>query len=312
MSHGSTNRRTVLKGVLGSFAGLTMTPFARYGLAAEPPVVVPVTEGFVMLTGAGGNILVRPASTGQVLVDSGAAESTELVLAALAELPGAGRVQTVFNTHWHLEQVGGNAAFGRSGATIVAHEKTRAHLSTDYYLPGEDRYEKALPAEAHPTESFFARGETLIGKERVEYGHLLEAHTDGDIYVFFRDANVLAAGDAVSPVRDPELDWFGGGWLGGRVEALETLLAISDEQTRIVPSYGPVVGRGELQAEYDMTFVLFDRMLELVRKGMSAQNMLDAGLMAGVGRSFDDPFKFAYDAYRGYWAHHNSLAADLL
>ena len=45
-----------------------------------------------MLTGAGGNILVRTASAGQVLVDSGAAEFTDAVLARLRGLPGAGRV----------------------------------------------------------------------------------------------------------------------------------------------------------------------------------------------------------------------------
>jgi hypothetical protein len=73
-----------------------------------------------------------------------------------------------------------------------------------------------------------------------------------------------------------------------------------------------VVGRAELQAEFDMTRVLFDRMLDLVRKGMSAQDMLDAGLMQGLNRTFRDPFRFTYDAHKGYWAHHNSLAPDVL
>jgi cyclase len=313
------NRRAILKGALGGVLGLTLPPFARYAFSQESPqeppqetpTVVPVSEGFVMLTGAGGNVLVRTASTGQVLVDSGAAEFTA-VLKRLRELPGAGRVTTVFNTHWHREQVGGNLAFGRSGAKIIAHEKTRAHLATDYYLQDEDRYEKALPAEARPTVTFFTGDQTLAGDKRIEYGHLLEAHSDGDIYVFFRDANVLAAGDAISPLKDPALDWFGGGWLGGRVDAQEKLLKLSNAETRIVPSYGPVVGRAELQAEFDMTRVLFDRMLDLLRKGMSAQDMLDAGLMQGLSRTFRDPFRFAYDAHKGYWAHHNSLSPELL
>jgi glyoxylase-like metal-dependent hydrolase (beta-lactamase superfamily II) len=221
-------------------------------------------------------------------------------------------VTTVFNTHWHKEQVGGNLAFGRAEATIVAHEKTRVHLATDYYMHDEDRYEKAVPAEARPTVTFFTGDQTLAGDKRIAYGHLLEAHTDGDIYVFFRDANVLAVGDAISPLKDPVLDWFGGGWLGGRVDAQEKLLKLSDEKTRIVPSYGPVVGRAELQAEFDMTRVLFDRMLELLKQGMSAQDMLDAGLMKGLNRTFRDPFRFAYDAHKGYWAHHNSLGPDVL
>ena len=306
------NRRAILKGALGGVLGLTLAPFARPAFAQEIPAIVPVSEGFVMLTGAGGNILVRTANAGQVLVDSGAAQFTDAVLARLRGLPGAGRVTTVFNTHWHREQVGGNLTFGRSGATIVAHEKTRAHLATDYYLFNEDRYEKALPKEARPTVTFFTGDQTLASDKRIEYGHLLEAHTDGDIYVFFRDANVLAVGDAVSPLKDPELDWFGGGWLGGRVDAQERLLKLTDAQTRIVPSYGPVVGRTELQAEFDMTRVLFDRMLDLLKKGMSAQEMLDAGLMKDLKRTFRDPRKFAYDAHKGYWAHHNSLGGEVL
>src|SRR3981081_119665 len=306
------NRRAVLKGALGGVVGLTLPPFARSAFAQEIPAIVPVSDGFVMLTGAGGNVLVRTANAGQMLVDSGAAQFTDAVLARLRGLPGAGHVTTLFNTHWHREQVGGNLAFGRSGATIVAHEKTRAHLATDYYLFSEDRYEKALPKEARPTVTFFAGDQTLAGDKRIEYGHLLEAHTDGDIYVFFREANVLAAGGAISPLRDPELDWFGGGWLGGRVDAQEKLLKLCDAETRIVPSYGPVVGRAELQAEFDMTRVLFDRMLDLVRKGMSAQDMLDAGLMQGLNRTFRDPFRFTYDAQKGYWAHHNSLGPDVL
>ena len=306
------NRRAVLKIALGGVVGLTLPPFTRRAFSQASIAVVPVSDGFVMLTGAGGNVLVRTVSTGQMLVDTGAAGSTDAVLARLRDLPGAGHVTTVFNTHWHREQVGGNLAFGRSGAKIIAHEKTRAHLATDYYVMNEDRYEKALPKEARPTVTFFTGDQTLGDDKRIEYGHLLEAHTDGDIYVLFRDANVLAAGHAIAPVRDPALDWFGGGWLGGRVDAQEKLLKLTDAQTRIVPAYGPVVGRAELQAEFDMTRVLYDRMLDLLKKGMSPQDMLDAGVMKDLKRTFSDPFRFVYDAHKGYWAHHNSLGPDVL
>src|SRR5579872_2192302 len=227
------NRRSVLKGALGGVAGLTLPPLARSAFSQESIAVVPVREGFVMLTGAGGNALVRTTSTGQVLVDSGAAAFTDALLKRLRELPGATHVTTVFNTHWHRDQVGGNLALGRSEAKIIAHEKTRAHLATHYYVQGEDRYEKELPAEARPTVTFFTGDQTLAGNERIEYGHLLEAHTDGDIYVYFRDANVLAVGDAVSPLKDPALDWFGGGWLGGRADAQEKLLKLVNAETRI-------------------------------------------------------------------------------
>ena len=302
----------MLKGALGACAGLSLAPYARWGFAADGIEITPIAAGLALLTGAGGNVLVRSADDGQVLVDSGAAEHRDALLATLRELPGAGRVRTVFNTHWHLDQVGSNEAFGRSGATIIAHEKTRLRLATGYYLPAEDRYRKALPAQAHPAESFYTHGETTIGGERVEYGYLLEAHTDGDIYVFFRDTNVVAVGDAVSPARDPELDWFGGGWLGGRVDSLALLLELGDDDTRFVPSYGPVIGRAEVQAEHDLMLTLFERTTELFRKGRSAEDMLAEGVMEGLGRSFDDPLKFLYALHKGLWAHHNTLAHDIV
>src|SRR5256714_15329715 len=175
------NRRALLKGALGGVATLALPPFARHSYSQASLSVVPVSEGFVMLTGAAGNVLVRTASAGQMLVDSGAAGSTDAVLARLRGLPGAGRVTTVFNTHWHRQQVGGNLAFGRAGATIIAHEKTRAHLATDYYVMDDDRYEKALPVEARPTVTFFTGDQTLPGDKGIEYGHLLEAHSDAAI-----------------------------------------------------------------------------------------------------------------------------------
>ena len=92
--------------------------------------------------------------------------------------------------------------------------------------------------------------------------------------------NVLAVGDVVSPLRDPELDWFGGGWLGGRVDSLALLLELGDARTKIVPSYGPVIGRADVQKEHDMMLKLFERYVELVRKGDGAEDIFAAGVIA--------------------------------
>src|SRR5690606_1273116 len=185
-------------------------------------------------------------------------------------------------------------------------------LRTGYYRPEQDRYEQPLPAAAVPTESFHTTHETTVGGRRIECGYLLEAHTDGDIFVAFPHANVIAVGDVVSPVRDPVLDWFGGGWLGGRVDSLALLLARSDAETRFVPSYGPVVGRAEVQAEHDLLLELFERMVERVRLGESAEDMLAAGILDGLGRSFDDPAALLYALHKGFWAHHNKLTHDIV
>jgi glyoxylase-like metal-dependent hydrolase (beta-lactamase superfamily II) len=306
-----SDRRTLLKRALLGAAGLSLPPFAATGFTASGIDLTPVSEGLVLLRGAGGNVLVLSTGDGQVLVDSGAAEFGDVLLATLDELPGE-RVRTLFNTHWHLEQTGSNEALGRAGATIVAHEKTRLHLATDYYLPDEDRYQPALAQIARPTETFYTQGSMTAGGENIDFGYLLEAHTDGDIYVHFRNANVIAVGDAVSPLRDPELDWFGGGWIGGRVDSLKLLLDLGNAATRFVPSYGPVIGRADVQAEYDLMLTLFERMVELIRQGMSADEVLEAGVMDGLARKFDDPFRFVYAAHKSLWAHHNTLSPDIV
>ena len=302
-------RRTILKSALGAAAVATLPrAFAASGSKIE---VAKVTDSIALVTGAGGNVLALSTAEGLVVVDSGAPGATMDLQAALASLPNGNKIRTLFNTHWHHEQTGGNEALGK-GAAIVAHEKTRQRLSIGYYLPAEDRYEKPVPVAAQPTESFYTTGETKIANQRVEYGYLLEAHTDGDCYVYFRDANVLAVGDAVSPLRDPELDWFGGGWLGGRVDALDLLLKLGNANTKYVPSYGAAVARADVQKERDMSLKLFERFVELVRKGQSADDIFAAGIMNDTGRTWSDPKLFVHDAFKGFWAHHNTLMPDIV
>ncbi len=150
------------------------------------------------------------------------------------------------------------------------------------------------------------------GPESIEYGYLLEAHTRGDIYVYFRDSNVLAVGDVASPQRDPVHDWFAGGWLGGRVDALDDLLALANDDTSIVPAYGPVMTRAELQLERDMMAQLFDRTTLLTTQGRNAQDMLDEGVLNEVSRKFEDPYRFLYDIAKGHWAHYTNFGGNIV
>jgi glyoxylase-like metal-dependent hydrolase (beta-lactamase superfamily II) len=299
------SRRTVLEGALGAAA---LAAVRRVAAKAAP-----ITNELTLVTGFGGNVVALTTGEGLVLVDSGAPSARQDPLPPLlAELPGGSRVHTLFNTHWHLDQVGGNEAIGAMGANIVAHEKTRLHLATPTYVPAEDAYRPALPVKAQPNESFYTTAEKTIGGRHIEYGYLIEAHTDGDAYVYFRDANVIAVGDALAPERDVELDWFGGGWLGGRVDSLRELLRLTNAQTKFVPSYGAPVGRAQVQAEHDMCELLFERFFERIRKGETNEDMLAAGIMEGTGRTWSDPAKFVHDAHKGFWGHNNTLSHDIV
>jgi cyclase len=267
-----------------------------------------LTGRVTLVTGAPGNVVALSSTDGILLVDSGSAALAKGVRASLA---GA-RVRTLFNTHYHADQTGGNELFGKAGAEIHAHEITRQWLATDYYVPAEDRWVKALPKAAWPTKTFREKGETKSGAESIEYGYLLEAHTRGDIYVFFRDSNVLVVGDVASPQRDPALDWYAGGWLGGRVDAMDDLLKLANDRTKIVPSYGPVMTRAQLQAERDMMVHLYDRTTDLTDHGRSAQDMLEAGVLSDVQRKFADPYRFLYDVCKGNWAHYTNFGGNVV
>jgi glyoxylase-like metal-dependent hydrolase (beta-lactamase superfamily II) len=307
-----TSRRTFCNYAVAGAASLLLPLAPRRSIAADELRSTQVAAGLTLIAGAGGNVLVHASDAGQTLVDSGAAGATDALLAALGELPGAGTVVRVFNTHWHAEQIGGNETFGAMSAHIIAHEKTRLRLSTKYYDHASDHFVPALPVAARPAESFYTTGAVASAAGRIDFGYLLEAHTDGDIYVHFRDADVIAVGDVVSPERDPELDWFGGGWIGGRVDALQQLLDMSSARTRFVPSYGGAVGRAAVQAEHDDMVAVFDKMVELIRLGMSPEECLEAGALEGVKRSFGDPLRFVYAVHKSLWAHHNTLSHDIV
>ena len=272
------------------------------------PPTEKLADRVTLITGAPGNVLALSSSDGILLVDSGSSTAAHAVRASLGGAP----VHTLFNTHYHADQTGGNELFGKAGAEIHAHLVTRQWLATDYYVPAEDRWVKALPAKALPTVTFREKGEMKAGAESIEFGYLLEAHTRGDIYVFCRDSNVLAVGDVASPLRDPALDWYSGGWLGGRVDAMDNLLALANDTTKIVPSYGPVMTRAQLKAERDMMVHLYERTTELTDHGRSAKDMLEAGVLSEVNRKFDDPYRFLYDVSKGHWAHYTNFGGNVV
>jgi len=249
---------------------------------------------------------------GLVLVDTGARNAASQLTAALRTVRQDAKVQIVFNTHYHADQTGNNEAFAAAGAAIIAHEHTRQWMATDYWVPAEDRYEKARAKAAWPTETFRVTGSLKAGTEQIDYGHLLLAHTDGDIYVFFRDSNVLAVGDVASPLRDPALDYFTGAWIGGRVDAMDAVLSLSNGQTRIVPAAGSPMTRAEFKAERDMMEEVRSRVWARVLKGDSPREMLDGGLLNGLPRTWKDPYKFLYDAAQGMFAHHNKLDPSVI
>ncbi len=132
---------------------------------------------------------------------------------------------------------------------------------------------------------------------------MLQAHTDGDLYVYFRDSNVLAAGGIVSNEGWPIIDYETGGWIIGLVDGLKTLSGVVDDKTRIVPANGPVMTRTELLAQHDMYATIADRLGKLLRKGMGPEEVLAAAPTKEFDAQWGDSTRFVTLAFKSLWGH---------
>ena len=303
----SSDRREFLKTFAAGAAALSLQRAALGAGGDSGLAATPLTNNLTLVTGAGGNIVVLSQPEGLLLVNGGLPARTADLLKFLDEQFNRQRVTTVLNTDWHLEHTGSNETFRKSGAKIIAQENTKLWIGADFYSDWEKKRYKPRPAGALPTETFYTNGKTTFGSESIEYGYMMQAHTDGDSYVFFSQQNVLVAGDVVSVGHYPILDYVTGGWIGGLQNANQTLLKIVNADTKIVPGSGPVQTRADLQAQADMCNAMRDRLVKLMRQGMGAEDMIAAAPSKEFDEKWGNPELFIRQAYRGMWGHVREL-----
>lgn len=256
-----------------------------------------------LISGVGCNVVALSAAEGTLLVDGGLAQHSPALLKEVFKGPGASRVKVLFNTHWHPDQTGSNERIGRSGATLIAHENTKLWLSRPIEASWLSKPFGPLPEKARPNKTTYAVDTLGYGGEEIEYGYMPQAHTDGDIYVYLQNANVLAAGGVVSAEGWPRLDWETGGWMGGLVAGYDRLLKVANDSTRIVPANGPVLARPDLQKHREMYFSLYERLVALLNKGLGPDEVVAAQPAKEFAGEWGDPDRFVESAYRSLWGH---------
>jgi glyoxylase-like metal-dependent hydrolase (beta-lactamase superfamily II) len=291
-------------------AAATSAAALTYGrfLSAQSPLlqIVPVADGMLAVIGPSATVLAADSSDGIVMVDGGAAAWSETLLQAVADSFGGKPFRALFNTHWHPEQTGSNEALGEQGTEIIAHENTQLWLGTEVWVRWSDKKYPPLPPAARPKTTFYDAHDTTtfrFGTRRVECGHLLKAHTDGDLWAFFPEENVLAVGGVVSNEGWPIIDWWTGGWFVGMVDAFETLLQIANENTRIVPGNGPVMSLTELKAQQQMYLEIFDRVQDMFTKAFGTDEVLAAKPTAEYDAKWGNPELFLTLAFQSLWGH---------
>jgi glyoxylase-like metal-dependent hydrolase (beta-lactamase superfamily II) len=256
---------------------------------------------FVLRRPGEANVVAHTGADGVLLVDGGSAAASTALMKAVAELPGGGPVDTIFNTHWHPEQTGVNELLGKAGKAIIAHENTRLWLATDVTWPWDGRRFKRLPKIAQPNKTFYTTGTLGSG---VRYGHIPDAaHTDGDMYAYFPKQNVLAVGDVVSGAGWPVVDWTTGGWIGGITGGLQRLQTLANEETRIVPARGPVLGLADIKAQAEMYRTIYDRLSQLLNRGRGPGEAVAAAPTKEFDAKMGAPDEFVRRSFESLWAY---------
>lgn len=246
-------------------------------MPAPPDVkieTVNVAPGVYMLVGRGGNVGLTVGADGAAIIDDQFADMAPKIRAAVALLSDR-PVKFVINTHLHGDHTGGNDAFGKSGAVIIAQENVRKRLGTPQVNPSTNAPIEPRARDALPVVTFADTATLHFNDDDLEFTHLPNAHTETDIVVRFRKANVVHMGDTFTG-GFPFIDGNTGGTLDGFIRAHETVLATVDDDTRIIRGHGPLGNKAELQAYHDMLVTVRDRVARLVKAGKTQEQVFAA------------------------------------
>ena len=250
--------------------------FSKVEIKAEQ-----LAPGVAVLFGAGGNIGVSYGEDGTVLVDDQFAPLTAKIQAAVAGL-GATPVKFLVNTHWHFDHSGGNENLGKAGAIIMAHDNVRVRMAAGATVAGNvvpPAAKAALPVVT------YADGLKLhLNGEEVRVIHVAAAHTDGDSFIHWTKSNVIHMGDLfMLQVSFPFVDVGSGGDVRGFVAAADKVLAISNDQTKIIPGHGVMATKADLQNHRNMIATVIAKVEAGIKAGQTLEQIRASNPTDGFG-----------------------------
>ena len=250
-----------------------------------------------LVAGSGANIAVQVDPDGLLVVDSSVATMSDKVLAAIRTISNK-PIRYIINTSADERHTGGNENLSNAGrnlnagiggqsgreparldgAPIIAHEKVLHRMSGLLGDPAR------MPYGVWPHDTFFTGMKQLyFGGEVVEMLHAPAAYTDGDVMVWFRRSDVVAAGDVLSTVTYPVIDLTRGGSVQGLLDALNRILDIAVPEfnnqggTLVIPGHGRICNESDVAEYRDMTTIVRDRIQLMVDKRMSLAQVKAAG-----------------------------------
>lgn len=232
----------------------------------------------VQRPGGGGNIGAMVGPEGVLLVDSLFAPLSDKLVAAVQQVSDAD-IRFLINTHIHIDHIGGNQHLAEMGVLIFASDNTRHR-----FLEQRNRFPRnggtfvpPQPESARPVVTFNDRLSFHLNGEEVQAFLVPPAHTDGDIFVYFPQSDVLHLGDVYRTTSYPIIDVYNGGSLAGTIEAINMAIEIAGPETKIIPGHGlAVVGREALVAFRDMILDIQAQVLGMIREGKKLDEVIAA------------------------------------
>jgi glyoxylase-like metal-dependent hydrolase (beta-lactamase superfamily II) len=298
-------RRARIAAVVAVCAALSLVQTAASQTAAAPSnnlEVIEVRPSFFVIAGAGGNIGVQVGEDGVVVVDAGAAANSPAVLAAIKRISPK-PIRYVIDTGPDADHVGGNEALAKAGEKLFG-SRNGVQNGTDTVVPilsaeGVLRHMSKSPAASWPTEVFhYARHAMYLNGEALEVLHQAAAHTDSDVFVFFRRSDVVIAGDVLDTRQFPVIDVDRGGSIQGEIAALNRLVEIAvpsvpvvsrEAGTIVVPGHGRLCDQFDVVEYRDMVTIIRDRVRDLIKSGKSLAEVKAAQPAKGYMGRYGNP-----------------------
>jgi glyoxylase-like metal-dependent hydrolase (beta-lactamase superfamily II) len=230
-------------------------------------------DNIYMLEGVGGNITVAVAKDGIIMVDGQYAPLHDKIKAAIAAISNQ-PIKYLIDTHFHGDHTGGNELFAKDGVIIVAQINVKNRLAdgTTNGLTGAKT--PPAPPGALPSDTYTNFSKIRLSGRVADLKHIANAHTDGDTYIWFKTANVLATGDTFTNGRYPNIDFANGGNIRGMIAATDAYLKLTNARSRIVPGHGPIADKAALMEYRTMLVTARDRMAKLVKDGKSEDDVV--------------------------------------
>lgn len=250
---------------------------------------VKITDNIYMLKGSGGNIGVLIGKDGTLMIDNQFAPLSNKINGAIKTLD-PGEIRFLVNTHLHGDHSGGNENFKRMGVTVVAHDLARERMGKEQVNKAMNRVTPPREKDALPVITFSDKLNFHLNDEDIVLHHFDAGHTDGDLIVQFKNANVVHTGDAFVRYGYPFIDVSSGGSVNGFISTLDKILLLIDDNTKIIPGHGEPATKADVKKVRDAVADIRDQVSSALKKGKKTEDISALGISdkydADLGKGF--------------------------